>query len=367
VLGEQAEVRASQPSERGMPLLERVLNYPDRRVQMAAAEALLRIKLPTPPVAPGRVVEVLRRALAGDAQPKVLVADQSPDRGNLIGKTVEEAKYGFVLARTGRQVMQRLAEAADIDLLLIDSEIADPQLPYLLSQLRADVFAGLLPIIVLAPENRVHPLERLVERYRNVWIVPAAADPKDLKRLITARITEVMGKPLTEAERREYARSALEWLGRLGRGEVAGYDIRPAKTAILAALQAPELASLAVDAAGLLPGRDPQAALADVVLRGKPEDLCSRAAIELCRHIQHNGLVLPAEKIQRIEQLYESATDAKVKADVARVIGSLHQNPTQTGKRLLGFQPDVESPAVLPVKPKEDKEQKDDKDSKDDK
>src|SRR5205814_1538038 len=67
-LGERAEVLAARP-ERGRPgVLVRALDFPDRRVQLAAADALLR--LPGPPVhqSSARIVEVLRRALAADSE-----------------------------------------------------------------------------------------------------------------------------------------------------------------------------------------------------------------------------------------------------------------------------------------------------------
>ena len=43
----------------------------------------------------------------------------------------------------------RLKEAADIDAVLIDSDLPYPTLPDLLASLRADVHLGLLPVRVL--------------------------------------------------------------------------------------------------------------------------------------------------------------------------------------------------------------------------
>src|SRR5207244_3569963 len=61
-LGDQAEIRALRPSGSEVPVLVRALDYPDRRVQLTAADAVLRI--PTVPAAPvaARVIEILRRA-----------------------------------------------------------------------------------------------------------------------------------------------------------------------------------------------------------------------------------------------------------------------------------------------------------------
>ncbi len=55
-------MRAGLPGDHGKSALERALNYPDRRVQMAAADALLRISGEPAPQTAGRMVEVWRRA-----------------------------------------------------------------------------------------------------------------------------------------------------------------------------------------------------------------------------------------------------------------------------------------------------------------
>src|SRR5262249_39949250 len=74
-LGERGEVRAARPGTSGRPgPLVRALYYPDRRVQFAAAAALLRMPSSPTPVAAGRVVEVLRRFVASSPAPKALVA-----------------------------------------------------------------------------------------------------------------------------------------------------------------------------------------------------------------------------------------------------------------------------------------------------
>src|SRR5262249_3812130 len=145
-LGDVAEVRAAKQSgPDGAPVLVRALFYPDRRVQMAAADALLRIPAGPSPVAAARTVEILRRAIAGDEAAKVLIADMDEDRANAVKAAVKQAGYEPVVVHTGREALRRVTQAADIDLLLIDADTPDPQLAYLIGALRADVNAGLLP------------------------------------------------------------------------------------------------------------------------------------------------------------------------------------------------------------------------------
>jgi CheY-like chemotaxis protein len=353
-LGDVAAMRAARTTERGSPVLVQALNYPERRVQLAAADALLRIPVASPP-APARVVEVLRRTLAADAVPRVLVADFDKERLEQLGNAVRQAGFEPVLVRTGRQALARLQEAADIDAVLIDADIPDPMIPYLLAQLRSDVYSGLLPVFVLAHGNRAGTLEGQVERYRNVWVVPATTAPGGVKDWLTRRLVEATGRPLTEAERKDNAARALEWLARIGRGEVTGYDIRPAAPAILDALRSKDLVNLAVEAAGRLPGPSAQMALARVVLENQPPELRSKSAIELCRHIELHGNHLSTNQVKALENLYNTLADSPLKAHVGLVIGSLHPNPQQTGERLLRYQPSFAAPA--PAKKKEEKKE----------
>jgi CheY-like chemotaxis protein len=352
-LGELAEVRAARSSGRAAPALVRALNYPDRRVQMAAIDALLRIPGPPAPLASARVVDLLRRFAGADGVAKVLVADSSEDRGSTIAAALKQAGYESVTAHTGREALKQLAQSSDFDALIVEAGIADPQLPYLVAQLRSDVNVGLLPLIVMtsAPE-RIGNLERLLERYPNTWVIPATSDVKEMKSYLAVRITEAMGKPLTDAERKDYAVKAMEWLARLSRGEVPGYDVRPAEGAIIRALHNKALASQAVEATGRLPGREPQIALAGLVLEpNQPEALRSAAAIELCRHIQQYGLLLRQVQAESLQALFATMPDSKLKANVSLVIGSMRPDARQTGERLLRYAPTYSGAGKPETKP----------------
>src|SRR5262249_35962666 len=180
-LGDLGELRAVQTTGQRVPALLRALNHPDRRVQLAAAEAVLRIPNPNPQRYAGRVVDILRRALIVDTAPKVIVADANSDRATQVAQAVKAAGYEPIVKNDGRDVLRRLAEAADIDAVLIVADsgqkvlpqpmkvddpgravrqtvapadplfnaLPNPGLPSLLAQLRADMDAGLLPVLIL--------------------------------------------------------------------------------------------------------------------------------------------------------------------------------------------------------------------------
>jgi hypothetical protein len=136
-------------------------------------------------------------------------------------------------------------------------------------------------------------------------------------------------------------------------GEVKGYDVEPARDVILKTLSSNDLGSLAIEAAGRLPGAAPQTKLADIVLdNNRPAGLRSQAAEELVRHIQAHGLALSMNYVRSLQDLFDKAPDAKLKANVAVVLGALRPDARLTGGRLLRYGP----PSLPPVKAPEVKE-----------
>ena len=357
-LGELAEGKAAQPGTERVPVLVQALNYPDRRVQIAAADAILRLPRPLP-VATHRVTEVLRRAASLEVTPKVLIADPNGDRGNLVAQAIQKAGYQVVIANTGTTTLQRLAASADIDAILVDAALNDPQLPYLIPQLRSDIDVGRIPIIITAQPQQIGELERRFGTLPGVTVTTETTNSATLKTLLDRSIKAQEGMLLTELERKDYASLAMLWLARIARGEVAGYDARPVQSALLQGLLSNDLAPLAVEAVGNLPGTEAQRQLARVVLDDtRPAPLRTAAAYSLIHSIQHFGLHLTAEQVGAVQALYDTAPDAKLKTGLAILAGALHPDARQSGQRLQRYVPNFTPPAApkpaAPAEPKTD-------------
>jgi CheY-like chemotaxis protein len=357
-LGDLAHVRAVRPTGSREPALLRALYYPDRRVQLAAADALLRMPGQAPYRSGARIVEILRRTLAGGPGARVLVADFNKNRAAAEAEAVRQAGYEVEVAATGRELLRRLADAGDIDALLIDNNLPDPGLPHLLAQLRADANIGLLPVFITVfpdQDGRVPPatertLQRLTEGYRNIWIVPLTLTKNAVQNMLAEGITAATGQPLSDPERKEQSQLAMTWLKRMATGEARGYDIRPAAAAILKAIGSPDLAALAIEAASRLPGANPQHALAAVVLSNDNAELRRAAAVQLVRHVQQFGVSLTPMETQALEKLYASGEDAKLKGSLALVLGSLRPDARVTAQRLQAYTPVYAPPEAPPEK-----------------
>ncbi len=368
-LGEFREMRASRPTGRGEPALVRALNYPDRRIQMAAAEAMLRMPGAQSGQASVRVVEILRRVLAAEPAAaktagKVLVGFFVPDLGERVAEAVAKAGFEPVKVRTGKEVMERLRSAADIDLLLLDEALPDPGLAFLLANLRADQNAARLPLLLSAAPEREDAVRRFVGRYSNVTVLPfaLALDPKELEIAFRAKVADPSASPLSEAEAKEYAEKAIRHLARMARGELPGYDMRPADKAILGAVRAGRLTQdgqiAALDAAGRLPGREAQTDLLGVVVDGRRPGLVRFIAADLLtRHIQRHSLLLGATQLQALQTAYaQAAADPPLKARIAVVLGTLRPDARLTGQRLRDFRPAAAQPPPPRKEPPPEKE-----------
>jgi CheY-like chemotaxis protein len=392
-LGDVGEVRAGRPLGRGEAPLMRALNYPDRRVQMAAAEAVVRIPTLAEGAASARLIEVLRRAAAAEPDGKMakaLVGFFEDFTARDVGQAVAKAGYEVVRVRTGREALRRLNAAADIDVVILDADLPDPGPPWLLGQLRSDINVSRLPIVLVAPPGRMvswqhfavqyradaippQPdalfrasnrerdavervrqvaeeeclafLQRFTLPYRPIVVIPAyqAFDAEEMKRAVGDALAQADSPPFTEAERKEQMEKALRLLARLPCQQVPIASIQPAADVILNSLRVANLGNETVmdviATAGLLPGEKPQRELAAFVLNGqRPVPQRAAASTALVAHIQRYGLSMDPANLNGLKELFVAKDlDPALRGRLALVMGALRPDPVVTGERLIQF------------------------------
>jgi hypothetical protein len=224
------------------------------------------------------------------------------------------------------------------------------------------VNVGELPLILVAPKERLEPLRKHVEKYRNVSVIPTpqALDPDTLK-LVLADPRIDAPKPLTEAEQLQQSETALNLLAGLARNAPPGYDVQPAADALINGLRLPKAAdgtlSAVINGVGRLPGANSQRELAAFVLNGnRSVALRSAAAAELVRHIQQHGLLLaPAQVNSLVALATDEKTDAALKTKALLVEGALRPDARVTGDRLKDYKPSDPGTGPPPKPPADDK------------
>jgi CheY-like chemotaxis protein len=425
-LGELGEVRATHSTSSEESPLLRAMNYGDRRVEFAAAEAFLHIPGKPAPGVSTRVIETLRRAIAVDQKepasaPKALIGYANDGLNQAVAVAVKTLGYEPVTVRTGRDVMRRLNQASDIDIIIIDAGLPDPGLANLLAQIRADVHAARLPVIVaVSPEadeslkevnkqyeqeravlealkpdikrfqdlraagslDRIkaevdkherrlqdlsaqyaresiraeEKLRRFVERNNSVWVVNQDVPlmPERLGEVIKEKVKLAENAPLPDAVRKEYTERSIQWLGRIAKGEFAGYDLRSNADLPQVAYESMESPTLspaavksAIEIAGRLGGKESQRHLLVFLCRStRAFELRRLAGDELVRNIQANGNQLSRNDMIALFDMYkDESLDKTLRPVVNALVGLMQPDDKTTGGRLKGFDPKIPPPA----------------------
>lgn len=151
-------------------LYQRALDHGDRRVRMAAIEAITRLSKPPSHAVAGKVVDTLTQfltasSLASGRKGRTLVAMTSPSVREEVTRALEATGRVVETAGTGRELMRRVRQSADIDLVVVDSNIPDPDLAGLLAQVSADPASASLPVVVV-PAATPLSLSHVSARYK---------------------------------------------------------------------------------------------------------------------------------------------------------------------------------------------------------
>ena len=174
VLAVRSDKLAAAGPAPGKPgVFVRALDYPDPRVQLAAAIGLLRAPVPADHGKHARIVEILRRAAAADPTPpaekelgRALLADPQDQRAEKVSSYLRQLGYVTERFATGKDLIRRVNRAADFDVLVVDRHTASPEVVDLLAQLRPDASAARRPLILIASADKPAPipLEHLLLR-----------------------------------------------------------------------------------------------------------------------------------------------------------------------------------------------------------
>jgi hypothetical protein len=356
-LGERGESRAALLNAGGMPRgILRALHYLNRRVQFAAARALLKMPGSPSPLAALRVIDVLRRFLSSDGNPDVLAAYVPADKVEPVRQALKAAGFDFSEAKNVQDARAKLHSAADFDLIVLHQALPPDELNHVLTQFRADADHGLLPILVFPHRDSMEAMRKIARRFSNVTVLPEVVltMPEELKTTLEEQIKQTQGAKLSVDERKELTKIALDILWRMARGEYAGYDVRPAQDAFWTAVRNPDLAVQALEALGRLPGNEIQRRLAAIVSDAAQGKLRVPAALELNHHIQKYGLLLGKRQIDELKTAYrDAADDAPLKGQLALVLGSLRPSVQATGVQLFQYRPEPGAPAAAAEKKEE--------------
>ena len=332
------------------PLIE-ALAAPDRRVQFAAARAL--VLLDPAKTFPGssRVVPTLARFVASGPLPRAVIIDGNLSRGGQLAGFLKTLGYEPMVAATGDQGFRLAARAADVELIFVDPHMVQGawRLDDVIANLRAEPATAGLPIYVYGGLALELTLADLFKRYPDVKYLVQPTSPERLEAMLGGRPSA-----LTDGERGAYAREAAALLARVASRAGGPFtpDLEGIEPALTIALNTPETSVAASAALSEVPSADAQRGLADVLLDpSRSTEARVAVAARLSRSIQRFGPLVSAEQEARLLRELAAADDPGLKNSLAIIVGALRPKAVQVGRRLLGEAAVPPAPAAV-AKPK---------------
>ncbi|NOX57124.1 MAG: hypothetical protein GXP27_22365, partial [Planctomycetes bacterium] len=315
-------------------------NYPDPRVQFAAASAVLELDPDKPFRGAARVVNVLQRTLADQGLPHGLTIDPNTQRSATIAGIVRELGYEPLIAATGREGFQIAASRSDVELILIHENSVRWELSLTVANLRADVRTANIPIAIYGPDPTAARIQRLLQQYPLMTYVVETTSSRDLKGQLRPFLSRLGAPPLTRQQRKRLREAAAFWFAHLANGRRTEiFDIAPAEAALRRAILEPELAHSALVALGSIATASAQKSLLEAALN---ENLAGEnrvtAALQLGFHIQRFGFLMSPADVERLRAAWDRATEAEMRTALSAVIGVLRPKAAQVGRRLLEFE-----------------------------
>ncbi|MDB5386140.1 MAG: hypothetical protein JWM11_1786 [Planctomycetaceae bacterium] len=361
VLGKIGTVQQVKVVSGKQSVLQRALNYPSRRVQFAAAQAIVALDPTSKYPGADRVIAILGRALTqAEATEKLaMVLDSVAERGQTLSGFLNEMGYSPTHRQTGRDGFQTAATAQELDLILLDANIQRWALSETLANLKHDPRTMDVPIVIYGETATERDVRIYLKQYSNVAFIQMPANSDDLRRQISGILALQPEAPLTAEERSTKAIKAAEMLSFLSSGQRQKlYNFTSIENPLITSTENSQLAALLLPVINTLPSIGAQSRIAEIAADPeRPNEVRITAARELTSHIRQFGLLIPDQRIALLRAGWEQATDKRVYSELSAVMGILKPNATLVGQRLKKV-PSTVAPAPAPeaVKPEAVKE-----------
>ena len=313
------------------------LDYPDQRVQFAAAVAILQIDPKAPFRGAPRVVEILKRALGSEARAQAVVGEVSASRGALVGGFLRDLGYDPVVVTSGRDAFQAAADRSNVELVVLHPQIIRWALSETMANLRADARTKNIPIVIHGPGDLAPKLQPRIRSFQLVSFSISSETTEDFEYQLAPFLRQINTAAMTPQERVSQRADAAAWLAHIAQGRrMRIFDISVAEPELIEALDDDKLAPAALEALGEVGTRSTQARLADLVGHtGANLELRKSAALKLAFHIQRFGLLLDQPAIDQLHSVWQNSREpSELRTAVGGVIGSLKPDAVLTGRRL---------------------------------
>ena len=323
ILGSQPEAarllgRSAQPSA-----LVRATRHADRRLRLAAAEAIVWLGPAGPFPGSSWVLEDLGFLAASEGTPRVLVASARRDDVQRVAAYLGTMGYVADMATSGAELLHLALASPDYELILVDAGIDRPTLDFLVQQIRHDGRTGSLPVGILARPELLDRARHVAANSARVEAFPYPFEQADARWQV-ARLVALGARDAVPAPQRlRQALRSLELVAELAdRPGRDLYDLRRIEGPVLGALDQATLNAQAAAIAGRLGTPASQRALVELASRNTAPLAMRQAAAGAFRDaVERHGLLLTIGEIRLQYDRYNRSAEQDVATQ--KVLGLL--------------------------------------------
>ncbi|MCC6124963.1 MAG: hypothetical protein IT426_08375 [Pirellulales bacterium] len=309
-MGQSGKADALLYPTSGQSILVKAVQQPDRRLRMAALQAIAKLKPEKPYPGSSSVTQALAFFAAGTGTRKALVAGPNLNNIPRLVSGLSAAGFSVDTANTGKEVMQKLLASPDYEIAMIDAGISLPSIDLLLQQIRRDDRSADVRLGLIARAGFFDRAEHVAKSDPLTMDFPRPNDDAAVKWEVE-QLASIKPRDLVRPEERlREAGEALDLLAEFGRSPKL-YDVRQIQEPVIAALKIPALAAKALAVLANVNSPESQRAMLDVANRDTSPVELRLAAVDAFRaNVEKHGVLLTTAEIRRQYELYNKSEKA---------------------------------------------------------
>ena len=296
-LGDPSLVRSDDGQPR--PLVQ-ALRHRDRRLRLAAADAIMKLDPTSPYAGSSFLPETLSYFVRTIGSRRALVAQPRAETAQTLVGLLNELGYEADSAATGKEAFRLAAKNPDYEFLLISDAIESLHASETIQMFRKDPLTAQLPIGLMARQEGLGDATAMAELDPLLVAFPRPHDVPGMSFQV-ARIGDLAGSARVGYDARlDQASHAMQHLVRLAetRDEHAFYDLCRVQQAVQSALNTPALCAGAARVLGLLGSPEAQRCLVTLASQdARPLGERQAAVAAFAVAVERRGVLLTREEI----------------------------------------------------------------------
>ena len=334
ILGRTGKAKELLGSQATPSPLVRAVRSPDRRLRLAALEAIVRLTPDFRYAGSSHVVESLAQLAATGGTRRAIVVGPNMDAMQewigLLGGLGFQVDSVF----TGREAMRLATNSPDYELILID--MATGNADALLQQLRQDYRTAATRVGLIARSGDFEHAERIAREDRQAMALPRPRDRKAAAWQMQQLSTIAPGEYVGFEERQQQADRALACLATLASTSRKLYDTQRIEDAVAAATHARGLGIRAAAVLANVGTPESQLSLVDLASRiAQPIDVRQAAAKAFQINTGRYGVLLPRDAVNRQTLRYTQSDkqDADTRAVLKSILDSIEAGRSEKSEK----------------------------------